>query len=223
MEIVALNSVSKKYGKKVILENASISIKEGTCVAIVGANGCGKSTLLKIMSGVIEKYDGEVLIKNKPIDKNNRQIIGYVSQDNPLMEDLSVMDNLRLWYGKSKKEINEMLCEDRFSSFGLDEYINEKVMNLSGGMKKRLSIAIALNNDPKVLILDEPTAALDIVFKEEIKAYLKTYVKKGGTVIITSHEDGELSICDEMYLIRQGKIEKLDKLLFGKELLERIK
>lgn len=223
--MIQVNSICKNYGKNHILKSVSFYAKKGECIAIVGANGCGKSTLLGILSGSRKSTSGNILYNEKDAIKNSKifsDYVGYVPQDNPLMDKLSVLDNLRFWYCESTRDLNEDLKTGVPARFGLTSYKNYPVEKLSGGMKKRLSIACALAKNPPILILDEPGASLDIVCKEDIKNYLKIYTKNGGTVIITSHEEAELDICSRMYLLQNGVLTELIDKPVGHKLMERM-
>lgn len=223
--LVEVQNICKSYGRHAILKNASFYVKAGECVGIVGANGCGKSTLLGILSGSLKltsgeiNYDGKNPLKDKKLFSN---YIGYVPQDNPLIDNLSVLDNLKFWYCECERSLKDDLINGVPALFGLTSYKNYTVNKLSGGMKKRLSIACALAKNPQILILDEPGASLDIICKEDIKNYLKTYISNGGTVIITSHEEAELDLCDRMYLLQEGALYELPDKPMGRKLMERM-
>ncbi len=210
--MIKVENIHKAYGKNIILNGASFFAKPGECIGIVGANGCGKSTLLGILSGAHRPDSGEITIFEKNPLKDSSvfsSMIGYVPQNNPLMDHLSVYDNLRFWYCDSSKDLKEDLKTGVPAMFGLARYKNYDVSKLSGGMQKRLSIACSLAKDPPILILDEPGASLDLICKEDIKNYLRTFLNNMGIVIITSHEDGELALCDRMYLINNGQLHEL--------------
>lgn len=213
MSLIEVKSVAKKYGRHEVLKDVSFYANTGECVGIVGANGCGKSTLLKILSGSIKPdsgrlvYDGADPLKNVKIFE---RLIGYVPQENPLMTQLSVMDNLKFWYCDSSRSLKNDLINGAPAMLGISVYADKRVDRLSGGQKKRLSIACALAKQPDVLIMDEPGASLDIVCKEDIKNYLKRYMQSGGTVILTSHEQTELELCSRMYLLKNGTMHELD-------------
>ena len=213
MSLIEVKSVAKKYGRHEVLKNVSFYANTGECVGIVGANGCGKSTLLKILSGSIKPdsgslvYDGADPLKNVKIFE---RLIGYVPQENPLMTQLSVMDNLKFWYCDSSRSLKNDLINGAPAMLGISAYADKRVDRLSGGQKKRLSIACALAKQPPVLIMDEPGASLDIVCKEDIKNYLQRYIQSGGTVILTSHEQTELELCSRMYLLKNGTMHELD-------------
>ncbi len=224
--IIEANGICKNYGKKKVLQNVSFYVKQGECVGIVGANGCGKSTLLSILSGINKPTNGSLSYAGENPSKNKKlfsQMIGYVPQENPLMDQLTVYDNLRFWYCDSKRDLKQDLVTGTPAALGLGEYLYTRVDKLSGGMKKRLSIACALANNPPVIIMDEPGASLDIVCKEDIRSYLKNYLGIGGTVIITSHEEYELSLCNRMYLLKNGTIQELEGCPTGEKLMEYIR
>lgn len=206
--ILEVKDLKKAYLKRIILDKVSFSVFRGEIVGIVGANGCGKSTLLRILagadkpsSGTIE-YSGQNPFKNKNLFT---RYVGYIPQDNPLFDNLTVIDNLKLWYCDNTSGIEQVM-----NQFGLTPYAGYTVRKLSGGMKKRLSIACSIANNPPVLILDEPGASLDIVCKSDICRYFLEYREKGGTVIITSHEENELSLCDRMLLIEDTAIREIE-------------
>lgn len=207
MSIIEVRNIAKKYGRREILQNISFDAASGDCVGIVGANGCGKSTLLKILSGALRPSGGSLRYKGEnPLTHKAffGRYIGYVPQENPLFDNLTALDNLKLWYCDSRHSLKDDIKNGVIADFGIDRYLKTTVRNLSGGMKKRLSIACAIAKDPIVLILDEPGASLDIVCKEDIKKYMRRYLAGGGTIIIASHEEGELSVCTKMYLMNGG-------------------
>lgn len=201
--------IQKRLGKKQVLNDISFQVKSGECVAIVGKNGCGKSTLLQIMAGVLRTDHGQVRYfgKDALADKRVvRQYCGYVPQDNPLMEELTVRDNLKLWAGKSK-EIQQKVIEQ----FQLEEIMKQQVAKLSGGMKRRLGIACAMLPWPPVLLLDEPTSALDIYYKESILQWIRQYQKMNGIVVMTTHDEKEILSADRCLVMREGTMLELDR------------
>lgn len=224
--IIEAAGIVKNYGFKKVLKGADLYLKRGECVGIVGANGCGKTTLLGVLAGTQKpsggrlSYGGQNPLKNRKIFSD---FIGYVPQENPLMEQLSVLDNLKFWYCGSKGKLKKDMINGAPAALGLTDKLYTRVDKLSGGTKKRLSIACALANDAPVLIMDEPGASLDIVCKEDIRNYLKDYVSGGGTVIIASHEQEELSICDRLYVMRDGVLMEMPGHPDAKTLMEYIR
>ncbi len=226
MSEIQIRNVSKSYGRREILKDVSMDINSGEAVAILGANGSGKSTFLKIISGCLNADAGSVMCLGRDAFKDNKvfsELVGYVPQDNSLMEEMSVMDNLKFWYCDSGRDIGEDFESGILKDFGLFEYRKMPVKKLSGGMKKRLAIACALAKNPKVLILDEPSAALDLVCKEEIKSLLLSYKKNGAIVIMSSHEAAEFEICDRWYIIEHGMLNNIPKTTDIHKIIERMR
>lgn len=212
--MIEVKNICKKYGRKSIINNISFTINKGDCVGIVGANGSGKSTLLSILAGTLKADSGEFIINGKNVFKHHdiiRKLIGYVPQDNPLINELSVLDNLKLWYCNSTVGLKKELEDGILKYLGLDSMLKIQAGKLSGGMKKRLSIGIALAEHPPILILDEPETALDIVCKRDINQYLNHYLETGGTVIITTHDENEISLCNRIYLMKNHSLNEVEK------------
>lgn len=206
------NDIQVHYGRKCVLQQVSLEANPGECIGILGTNGCGKSTLLKILAGVLSPTKGTVFYNGHDACKNPRifmEYAGYVPQDNPLMEDLTVYDNLKLWYTNSKSDVTAELEQGTLHMLELHTVLNKKVRTLSGGMKKRLSIGCALANQPSVLILDEPTTSLDLPCKEDIRIYLKRYLQYEGTVIITTHEEPDLDVCTRLLMLENGFLKSI--------------
>ena len=137
------------------------------------------------------------------------------------MEELSVKDNLKLFATLSGKKIQEeyvrLLCEQ----FSVTGFMKEKVSRLSGGMKKRVSIVCAMIGRPEILILDEPSAALDLVFKEELKACIRAFTKAGGCVVLSSHDKGEIENCDLLFAMKNGELTAVDKEMSMEAMIEK--
>ena len=220
MKMIEIENLISAYGRKKVLQGVTFSGERGECIGIIGANGCGKSTLLSIMAGVLRPLSGTIRYYGKDALQNRvvfQKMTGYVPQENPLMPELSVYDNLRLWY-PDKAELEKELEQGFLQILGIPEFVGKTVSKLSGGMKKRISIGIALSGMPPVLILDEPSAALDLVCKEDIRRYLQIYLERKGTVVITTHEESELSLCNSLYVMKDGKLVQVDKSLRGSAL-----
>lgn len=207
MSYIEVSHISKSYGRKKILNDITFTADKGECIGIVGANGCGKSTLLKVLCGAHRPDSGDIIYDgSSPLSRKSvfRKLVGYVPQENPLFDNLTVLDNLKLWYCDSTHNLKNDIKSGIIADFGIDKYLHSTVHTLSGGMKKRLSIACSIAGDPSILILDEPGASLDIVCKEDIKNYMSKYISDGGIIIIASHEEGELSVCSRMFLMNDG-------------------
>ncbi len=221
--VLEISGIQKKYKRKVVLQGVSFQAKAGACIGIIGGNGSGKTTLLSILSGInrpdtgVIRYEGSDVTVNRTFFSSK---VAYVPQENPIIDELSVKDNLRLWYKNYKELWNQGMNEEPFMILGLKEFLSMPAGKLSGGMKKRLSIACALSNHAPILILDEPGAALDLFCKEEIRNYLIRYRNQGGIILLTSHEVEELSVCDQMYALKEGRLESVSTGLSAKELMD---
>lgn len=217
--LLEVKNIKKSY-KKTVLKDINFSTEQGHCIGIIGENGCGKSTFLEIISGVLFADSGTILFDGKEALKDKKlfkQYTAFVPQENPIIEELTVKDNLLLWYGFNNFE--KVLSEGIPFKMGLKNFYNQSSGSLSGGMKKRLSIACALSQNSSILILDEPTAALDLICKNDIYNYLQNFVENKGTVIITTHDEKELDLCDKIYVLKEGILSEIPKDLRGNSLI----
>ncbi len=203
--------ISFSYRKKQVLRELCLTAKEGDFIGIIGKNGCGKSTLLSVLAGVKRPATGSILLDGVPLFSKGSvpaDTVGYVPQLNPLLPELTVWDNLKLWQRPSSLNAGEK--EDLYHRMGLIEHFKTPVAKLSEGMKKRVSIASVLQNSPKILILDEPSAALDLPCKEVIHTQLLSFAKNGGILLFTTHEEAELSLCSALYILKDGVLHAAD-------------
>lgn len=218
IEVIDLNF---SYGKNQILNKLSLIGQAGQCVGIVGRNGCGKSTLLNILAGMRKPVAGDIVLQGENACKNPRlfrERTGFVPQENTLFDELTVLDNLKLWYLDSKV-LKQELANGQLARLGLAPLVHKPIKKLSGGQKKRVSIACALAANPGILILDEPGAALDLEAKAGIMSYLEEYKAQGGCVILTSHEEQELNLCNHLYILKEGTLHETDASLRGEALV----
>lgn len=209
--VIEIRNIKKKYGKKEILKGVSFTAESGKCIGILGGNGCGKSTLLSILAGILPADEGEFIVNGKNLLKSSKdraKTLGYIPQGTPLIEELSAKDNLSLWY--SNAEMKKELDNGVLKMLGIDDFLNVTVSNMSGGMKKRLSIGCSVANHPLILLLDEAMAALDIACKQNISEYINKHKKSGGIVLLVTHDIMELALCDQCYIIKNGVAEPFD-------------
>lgn len=207
--MVNVEHVSKKYGKKTVLEDINLYAKCGEQVSIIGKNGCGKTTLMQIMAGVEKPDGGSITYFNQnPLKKQKefRKLCGYVPQENPLIEEISVKDNLRLW-SHGKLQVDTRIIE----MFQLKELMGVRVEKLSIGMKRRVGIACALLEWPPVLLMDEPTTAIDLFYKNSIHQWMKRYLAMNGILIMTTHDEQEILNSSRCIFMREGKMFELTK------------
>ena len=192
--IVTIEKVSLKY-KKTVLTNVTITAQKGDVIGLLGLNGSGKSTLLSAIAGLRRTHSGTIKVDGKA---------GFVTQENALIDELTAMDNLKMWTPLSKQEILKELTETELSILKVSDFINVKVKRMSGGMKKRLAIASVLLAKPDILLMDEPLAALDIPAKNDIINFIDSFRAKGGTVFIASHSEEMFKHCSKIYLLKNG-------------------
>jgi len=206
-----IRNIKKSYGKKTPLTDVSFTVSPSQCIGILGKNGSGKSTLLSILAGVQKCDGGEFLLCGSNLFRDVKKLadtVGYVPQGTPLLEELSAKDNLLLWY--DRKTLEKELNDGVLKMLGIDEFIKVPVKKMSGGMKKRLSIGCSVAKRPSLLLLDEPCAALDLVGKQGINQYLADFKASGGSLVLATHDESELALCDVIYILKNGQLTKYD-------------
>lgn len=226
MNRLELTNIKSAYGRHQVLTDVNLTVQKGQIIGIVGANGCGKSTLLQILAGLRLPDEGNIYLDGQQVKGSaGRSLLlrytGYVPQESNLIPEISAGDNLFLWY-RNKHKMKQELESGFLHTMGIDKMYGIKAEHLSGGMKKRVSIGCALADSPVILLLDEPNAALDLPGKEQLREYFLQYQKMGGTVILATHDEGDLEICDKVYVLRQGCISEIDRTLRGKKLVEKL-
>ena len=210
MNIITIDNVCKNYKSKKALDNVSLSIKQGELFGLLGVNGAGKTTLIKILCGLTRKTSGTITINNFNLDKEIdkiKEIIDISPQETSVANNLTVKENLdffaNIYNNNDVKTINEII-----DIFNLNEVLNQRAKTLSGGYKRRLSIAIALISKPKILFLDEPTLGLDVFARRELWNIIKK-LQKNITIILTSHYLEEIeNLCDRVAILSNGKLLK---------------
>ncbi len=192
------------------LNNFSLSVKKGTMLALLGPNGAGKSTLINILAGITNKTSGEVFINGNDIDKNQREAklsIGVVPQELVMDPYFTPQETLNFQSGYYGIKKTNYLTNELLKNLQLEDKSNAYVRYLSGGMKRRLMIAKAMVHSPPILILDEPTAGVDVNLRQVLWEKIKDLNSKGTTILITTHylEEAE-SLCDDVAIINKGNI-----------------
>lgn len=219
--MIEIKNVTKKIGKKVILDNISLKIEKGSLVVLIGSSGCGKTTTLKLINKLIDPTSGEIYIDGNPISKENtielRRKIGYVIQSTGLFPHLTIKENIEL-IPKLKKEKSLEDIESKTSELlqmvGLNynDYKDKYPSELSGGQQQRIGVARAIATDAEIILMDEPFSALDPItrssLQEELFA-LQNELKK--TIIFVTHDmDEALTIADKICIMDKGKIAQYD-------------
>lgn len=204
MAAVEIQGIKKSFGRKEILKDISFHADTGEQIAIIGRNGCGKSTLLQILTGLLRPDGGKVTYFQTNVLGNRSafsKYCGYLPQENPLLGELSVQDNISLWSGRLGRPDAKLI-----QMFDLEDILKTPVNKLSGGMKRRVSIACSLVKWPPIVIMDEPTSALDYYFRKEIRRWMKEYRDAGGILIIATHDDAEMNDSSRILKIENGMI-----------------
>ncbi len=220
--LISLNSINKEYScgntKIFAVKNVDLTIESGKSISITGPSGCGKSTLLNIIGQITKPTSGNMTINKKPTreySKNNlaalrNEFFGYIAQNYLLVEGYTVFENVEipLLYSKNKisKSKRKKLILKTLNKVGLEEKINEDIKNLSGGQQQRVAIARALINNPKVILADEPTGALDSKTSNEIMELLLTLVAEGKTLVMVTHNKEVANKCDVELKMIDGAI-----------------
>ena len=212
MHAINIKGLKKTYNGTKALEGINIDIAEGEFFGLLGPNGAGKTTTINILTGLVRKDEGETLIFNRDTVNDyrfTRKQVGIAAQE--FTQDwFFPLDKLLLfqagYYGINKKDAIS-LVESLLERLGLQDKRNARIRQLSGGMKRRFQIAKALVHDPKILILDEPTAGVDVELRHELWDYFSDLHKEGKTILLTTHyiEEAEL-LCDKVAIIDSGKV-----------------
>jgi ABC-type multidrug transport system ATPase subunit len=207
---IQVENVTKRYGKAVVLSQVSLTVQNGDSLALWGANGAGKTTLLKAILGLIQ-VEGQIQVAGLRVPRQGkaaRRLIGYVPQE-AIYYDMSVQATLA-FYARLKR-IDPQSVAPLLEKLGLGEHVHKPVPALSGGLKQRLALALALLSDPPMLLLDEPSANLDARSRREYLALLRELRKDGKTLLFASHRLEEVeTLADRVLVLERGRaIEEL--------------
>ncbi|MBR7135593.1 MAG: ABC transporter ATP-binding protein [Clostridia bacterium] len=215
MTAIKIKGLSKAYRDIVAVDNLTLEIADNELIGLLGVNGAGKTTLIKMLAGLLKPTSGDAFIFGKSILSSPaliKSVIGYSTQETAVAKNLTVRENLTFYgglYGLSRSE-----TEDRASllikTFSLEEVENKRVSKLSGGYKRKVSIALALISRPKILFLDEPTLGLDVLARRELWRIINL-IKKDTTIILTTHYLEEAyALCDRVAVMAGGRLLDVD-------------
>lgn len=207
--MVRVKNLTKRFGTLTAVDHISFEVEAGQSVALWGENGAGKTTALRCLLGVIP-FDGEVHLSELDIARQGkaaRRRMGFVPQEINFHDDMTVRETL-LFYARIKKtDIYSTQSSDLLERLGLDSYLPKRVRDLSGGTKQRLALVIALLANPPILILDEPTANLDVKAREGFLSLLAELKNEGKTLLFSSHRLEEVSaLADRVLVLELGKL-----------------
>ncbi|MBP8640780.1 MAG: ABC transporter ATP-binding protein [Oscillospiraceae bacterium] len=212
---VNIAAVSKGFKKQLVLQNVDLQIENNEIFGLIGPSGAGKTTLIRLITGAISADSGEIMIGDTKIPSLEAlNEIGYMPQNEALYGDLSGYDNLLFFgrmYGISKSDLKKR-ANEVLKLVDLKVDSKKRVDLYSGGMKKRLSLAVALIAQPSLIILDEPTVGIDPLLRRKIWEQFRELKAQGKTIIITTHVMDEAEMCDRIALIYNGGIIACDKI-----------
>ncbi len=215
--IVIVKNLTKFFGNNIAIDNISFTLEQKTTLGILGPNGSGKSTTIGILLGLIKASSGEVIINDVNINSKNRmkilEKINFASPYTELPKRLSVRQNLEVYARLyNVKNIRERL-DEIFEYFELGNLLEKKTGELSSGQKTRVSLAKALINKPKLLLLDEPTASLDPVISEYLREFINRYRRNNDiSILFSSHNMSEAQkLCDKILILKKGKVLHFEK------------
>ncbi|EFQ57726.1 ABC transporter, ATP-binding protein [Streptococcus downei F0415] len=217
---IVLQDLHKAFGTQTVLYGVSLTLSKGEILGLIGPSGAGKSTLIKTMLGMEKSDSGQALVLDKQMP--NRHVlggIGYMAQSDALYESLTGLENLE-FFGQMKGLMHKDLAQaiaHVAKVVDLQDSLKIYVSAYSGGMKRRLSLAIALLGNPELLVLDEPTVGIDPALRREVWKELRTIRDQGRSIIITTHVMDEAELTNRVALLLAGKIIACDKLQKLKE------
>jgi len=207
-----IQDIHKWFGSHHVLDGFSLRVEQGEVVGLLGPNGCGKSTVLKIVCKLLSLDAGQVLLMGKPLNELSyraRGLVGLCSQDAALYPDLLPAENLHFFarlYGLLDQDRQHRVAE-LMKIFELEKFANTPVGQLSGGWQQRLHLAVSLVHRPKLLVLDEPTAAVDLEARMDLWRLIEGLRDSGTTILLTSHHLAEAErLCSRVALMRNGKV-----------------
>ncbi len=206
--MLKVENVTKKYGDLTAVNNLSFTVNDGEIFGLLGLNGAGKTTTFRMILGLIDDYSGKITLDDKPIDYTVTDKIGFLTEERSLLTKLTVLEQIK-YYG-ALKSIPEEEIEDKLDHwleiFGIKEYKNKKIKELSKGNQQKVQFISAIINEPKLLILDEPFSGLDPINVELFKKIILELKEKGTSIIFSSHRMEHVELfCEKLVVLVKGK------------------
>ena len=206
--MLKVENVTKKYGDLTAVNNLSFTVNDGEIFGLLGLNGAGKTTTFRMILGLIDDYSGKITLDDKPIDYTVTDKIGFLTEERSLLTKLTVLEQIK-YYG-ALKSIPEEEIEDKLDYwleiFGIKEYKNKKIKELSKGNQQKVQFISAIINEPKLLILDEPFSGLDPINVELFKKIILELKEKGTSIIFSSHRMEHVELfCEKLVVLVKGK------------------
>lgn len=207
--MLRIEHLTKTYGQRVVLQDLSLSVLAGEVYGLLGPNGAGKTTTINILCNLLQANSGTIRVNDRPVSAATKYLLGVAPQETLLYRYLTCKENLSFFgrlYGLQGSLLKQrvQIC---LAAIGLGDRADSLAETLSGGMQRRLSLAIALVHQPKFLILDEPTTGLDVEARFEIWSLIRQLQREGVTILLTTHLLDEAErLCDRIGMIKQGQI-----------------
>lgn len=207
--MLEIQNLSKRYGSYQALQSLSLKLRPGEVYGLLGPNGAGKTTTINLLSGLLQPDSGTVAIGGVPASAATKPLLGVMPQQNLLYQSLTCQENLAFFskiYGLSRRVRSRRIAAC-LTAVNLEDRATVPVDQLSGGMQRRLSLAVAIVHQPKLVVLDEPTTGLDIEARYEVWSLIRTLKQAGVTVLLTTHLLDEAErLCDRIGFIKQGQL-----------------
>ena len=226
--MLQIEKLNKSYGERSVLRDLTLHIQAGEIYGLLGQNGAGKTTTINILCNLLNADSGKVTINGEPVSDSTKPLIGVAPQENLLYKSLSCEENLNFFaqiYGMERKQRHYQV-EKCLKAVNLTDRAKSPVETLSGGMQRRLNIAVALVHQPKLVILDEPTTGLDIEARYEIWELIQQLQSQGITILLTTHllDEAErlcqrIGILKSGSIVAEGSLEELRKLIPAQEII----
>jgi ABC-2 type transport system ATP-binding protein len=227
--MIAMRGTEKSFGARQVLAGLDLVVQEGEVYGLLGNNGAGKSTTINVLTGLIGSDAGDVSVAGRPPSADVRTLIGVAPQEIALYQHLTCKENLRFFGGVHRLRGSTLTKQvDRVvQTLGLSEYRDARVSTLSGGWQRRVNLAVAIVHAPKIVILDEPTAGLDVQARYQLWEFVRTLRQDGTTVLLTTHMMDEAeALCDRVgilhdgTILREGSVDALRRVVPAAELAE---
>ena len=209
MNAIDIQAITKRYGDTLAVDRLTLSVPQGGLFALLGVNGAGKSTLIRMLCGLTKPTSGDALLLGKSVAREAgavHALVGVSPQETAVAPNLTARENLELMAGAYGLADARRRADDIIAAFRLDQVEKKPARTLSGGWQRRLSIAMALVSDPKILFLDEPTLGLDVIARRELWGHIRR-VKEKATIVLTTHylEEAE-SLADQVGVMARGRL-----------------
>jgi ABC-2 type transport system ATP-binding protein len=214
MSALSIRAVKKNYGPLVALEGVSLEVEQGEFFGLLGPNGAGKTTLISCMAGLCTPASGEIMVMGHDVQKDfriARRQLGVVPQELVFDPFFTVRETLRFQSGYFGLNKNDDWIDEIMANLDLTSKANANMRSLSGGMKRRVLVAQALVHRPPVIVLDEPTAGVDVELRQSLWQFISRLNQAGHTIVLTTHylEEAE-SLCGRIAMLKQGRVVALD-------------